>query len=52
MAAATHIYPYGIGVGDSILSKKSTDDAGVFQINTSFVLFGNSFDNMIVRKFE
>ena len=52
MAAATHIYPYGIGVGDSILSKKSTHAAGVFQISTLFVLFGNSIDNMMVRTFE
>jgi len=49
MAASTHFYPYGSGVGDSICVKQFGGFTGKIPISTSFVLYGTSLNDLWVR---
>ena len=51
MAASTQMYPYGTGVGDSILPKKHYGMSGEIPMSTTFVLHGMSHKYIQVRTF-
>ena len=51
MAAPTHFYPYGSGVGDSVDAKKDGYKTDVIPMSASFVLYGKSFNHLQVGTF-
>ena len=51
MATPTHFYPYGTGVGDTTDTKKHNATSGEIPMSTSFVLYGTSFNDLVVGSF-
>ena len=51
MAASSHFYPYGSGVGDSIGMQEVWSSIATTSLSTSFILFGTSFNSLDVRTF-
>ena len=51
MAAPTHFYPYGSGVGDSVCIKEIRVETGIIPLSTSFVLYGTPLNELWVRTF-